>query len=525
MITMTATDDVATEKLDLDQVRIDPAWALRIPAEYAQRKRLLPLCKLAHGVVVASLKALDDQTLKAVRGYLKCDFTVVETTADSLRKALSRVYDCPVMGASSTASSVNDTTGSNSTGSSSSPTKAKSAAGPAVRSSNDNYDAVALCDEFLQAAILRGASDIHVVPAARGLAVQLRVDGELENYRELPAACHSAVTSRLKVLAGLDIAEKRAAQDGRITSQFGARSRKVDIRVATLPTRYGERITLRLLTPHDSKISLAGLGMRDCSLAAFSEATARPHGLVLLTGPTGSGKSTTLYVAIEQLLESRGGNVITIEDPVEYEIAGASQVEVDSADKVNFSKALRSVLRHDPDVVMIGEIRDAETASIAVKASLTGHLVFSTLHTNTAAGVVTRLIDMGVEPFLIAATLRMSVAQRLVRRLCPHCRRQRALTEIEALTLKQPDMVGQTVFDPVGCVYCAGRGFSGRIGLFEMLSSNEALAKKIAEGASEDDLIADARQRELPLLLEDGLAKVLDGTTTVHEVTSAVTSW
>lgn len=513
MITRAASSNVTSHSLDLDQVRIDPAWALRVPAEYAQCKKLLALCKLDQTVIVAATKTLDDQTLKTLRGYLKCELSIVEVTSESLRRALARVYDCPVMGGGA----------SNAAHAAAPAASVRKARAPQV--SGDSLDAVALCDEFLQAAILRGASDIHLVPAARGLTVKMRVDGKLENYRDLSLACHAAVTSRLKVLAGLDIAEKRAAQDGRITSQFGARGRKIDIRVATLPTRYGERMTLRLLTPHDSNLSLGGLGMRGSNLEMFSAATARPHGLVLLTGPTGSGKSTTLYVAIEQLLHSRGGNVITIEDPVEYEIAGASQVEVDSADKVSFSKALRSMLRHDPDVVMIGEIRDAETASIAVKASLTGHLVFSTLHTNTAAGVVTRLVDMGVEPFLIAATLRMSVAQRLVRRLCPYCRRPRAMTEIEALALKQPNLAGNSVYEPVGCVICAGRGYNGRIGLFEMLPSSEALAKLIANGASEDDLIADARQHHVPLLLDDGLAKIFDGTTTVEEVSSAVATW
>jgi type II secretory ATPase GspE/PulE/Tfp pilus assembly ATPase PilB-like protein len=245
----------------------------------------------------------------------------------------------------------------------------------------------------------------------------------------------------------------------------------------------------------------------------------------LLTGPTGSGKSTTLYVAIEQLLETHGGNVITIEDPVEYEIRGASQVEVDSADKVNFSKALRSVLRHDPDVVMIGEIRDAETASIAVKASLTGHLVFSTLHTNTATGVVTRLLDLGIEPFLIAATLRLSVAQRLVRRLCPHCRRERPMLETEALSLRQPKLTGHPVYEPVGCIACAGRGYTGRIGLFEILESSESFANLISSGATEDALNDHLRQRGESLLLDDGLEKILDGRTTVKEVVSAVTTW
>ncbi len=486
--------------LDLDDVRIDPTWALRVPAAYALRKRVLPLCKLDDVVVVACARSIDAQTHKALRSYLKCDFTLLEVSLESLRRALTRVYDSPSMNGTELS----------------------------VRSGeprSDGDDAVTVCDELLQAAILRGASDIHLVPNATSLAVQLRVDGLLELYRELPLSIQPLVLSRLKVLAGMDIAEKRAAQDGRITSQFSSSRNSIDIRVATLPTRYGERMTLRLLTSHAAKLSLQALGMRPKDLFTFSSATARPHGLVLLTGPTGSGKSTTLYVAIEQLLNTRGGNVITIEDPIEYEIQGASQVEVDSADKVNFSKALRSVLRHDPDVVMIGEIRDAETAETAVKASLTGHLVFSTVHTNTATGVVTRLKDMGVEPFLIAATLRLSVAQRLVRKLCSHCRRPRAITATEVFALRQPALESSSVFDAAGCVMCAGRGYTGRVALFEMLESSEAMAKLIAGGANEDELLQDARSRNVSLLLDDGVAKILDGTTTVAEVTNAVTLW
>jgi general secretion pathway protein E len=488
------------DPLDLASVRIDPSWALRIPAAYALRKRVLPLCRLDNKVIVACTRAIDSQTHKALRNYLKCDFSLVEVCVESMLSTLARVYDSPSM------------TGTL----------------PDVRSlgsPGECDNTIAVCDELLQAAILRGASDIHLVPNASSLSVQLRVDGMLEVYRELPLSLQPLVVSRLKVLAGMDIAEKRAAQDGRITSKSSDCRNAVDIRVATLPTRYGERMTLRLLSSRSSTSSLQSLGMRSNDLAKFSSATARPHGLILLTGPTGSGKSTTLYVAIEQLLQSRGGNVITIEDPIEYEIQGASQVEVDSADKVNFSKALRSVLRHDPDVVMIGEIRDPETAETAVKASLTGHLVFSTVHTNTAAGVVTRLKDMGIEPFLIAATLRLSVAQRLVRKLCSHCRRPRTITAAEVLTLHQPALETCTVFDAAGCVMCAGRGYTGRVALFEMLESSETMAKLIAAGANEDELLQDARSHGTSLLLDDGVAKILEGTTTVAEVTNAVSLW
>jgi type II secretory ATPase GspE/PulE/Tfp pilus assembly ATPase PilB-like protein len=506
LVALAASEPAAAgQPLDLGSVRVDPVWALRVPAAFALRKRVLPLCKLESGVRVACVQPIDPQTHKSLENYLKCDFTLVQATAQSLRAALARVYDNPSMAGADAGGETRSRTASD------------------RKPSTD--DAVSVCDELLQAAILRGASDIHLVPGVHTLVAQMRVDGQLEPYRELPAASHTAIISRLKVLAGLDIAEKRAAQDGRISTRFGASQRKLDIRVATLPTRYGERMTLRLLTPHDSQLSLTALGMSSRDLQVFTAAAQRPHGLVLLTGPTGSGKSTTLYVAIEQWLRTRGGNVITIEDPIEYEIQGASQVEVDSADKVNFSKALRSVLRHDPDVVMIGEIRDAETAAVAVKASLTGHLVFSTLHTNTAVGVITRLADLGVEPFLIAATLRLSVAQRLVRRLCQACRKPRPMSHSEALALRQPELTGRTVYDRGGCLLCAGKGFTGRIALFEMVESNADLANLIATGASEDALLEKARTGNLSSLFDDGLAKIFDGTTTVAEVTNAVTTW
>lgn len=496
----------STELLDLDHVRIDPAWALRMPPEVAQRRHVLPLCKIDDTVIVASTAPLDPATERIVTNYVKHPYSVQLTTADSLKRACTRVFQRTLF-----EQPISDS--------------AKEGRAEATDATHTSLDVVALCDEILGAAILRGASDIHLIPTAEQLLVHLRVDGELENYRQLPALAHSGIVSRLKVLAGMDIAERRAAQDGRIRSRIGGHSAPIEMRVATLPTRYGERMTLRILGTQNGQLSLPSLGLRDQDLTTFTSATSRPHGLILLTGPTGSGKSTTLYVAIEQLLRTRGGNVITIEDPIEYEIAGASQVEIDPADKISFSKALRSLLRHDPDVVMIGEIRDSETANIAVKASLTGHLVFSTLHTNNAAGVVTRLIDLGVEPFLVAATLRLSMAQRLVRRLCPHCRQPRTMTQAEAQVLGQPHLVGATVYEPQGCVQCAGRGTNGRIGLFELMPGNESLAQLISAGRDEQTLVAHAQEHGFQSLVDDGVAKLLDGTTSVSEVTQAVLNW
>jgi type IV pilus assembly protein PilB len=323
----------------------------------------------------------------------------------------------------------------------------------------------------------------------------------------------------------MDIAEKRAPQDGRFTHRLGAAGQKVDIRVATLPTKYGERMTLRLLALQTDSLTVERLGMSPRDLVFFEQAIAKPHGMILLTGPTGSGKTTTLYAALRRLMQCRNGNVVTIEDPIEYDIPGVAQVEVDSADKVSFDRALRSVLRHDPDIVMIGEIRDRETANVAIKASLTGHLVFSTLHTNSAASVVTRLHDMGVERFLIAATLRLAVAQRLVRRLCRRCRKPRVLEEAEAAALQCPEAAGRTVYEPGGCLYCANRGYSGRLAIFELMPSGESLSREIAEGCDEATILQRMRQAKIPTLLEDGAEKVFAGEATLRDVLATVTVW
>ena len=331
-------------------------------------------------------------------------------------------------------------------------------------------DSVQLVDRILRAGLFTGASDIHLDPEEGRLRVRFRIDGGLDEVLSIPASMQSAVTSRLKVLAGLDIAERRAPQDGGFSWRMpgvGAAGRgPLDVRMATLPVRRGERITLRLLEAGGRRLSIDDLGMSPADRAVVERVIRRPHGLVLLTGPTGSGKTTTLYAAIQELLKGEPRNIITVEDPIEYEMPGVSQVEVDSADKVNFSKALKSILRHDPDVVMIGEIRDADSLDAAVKAALTGHLVLSTLHTNGAKATVERLVDMGLDPKLVPATLRLAVAQRLVRRLCVKCR-----------------VKGARGYEPAGCPECSGRGYSGRIGLFELYSPEMGVETSMGDDA------------------------------------------
>ena len=362
-------------------------------------------------------------------------------------------------------------------------------------------DPVQLVDRLLRAGMFSRASDVHLDPAADAVRVRFRIDGELEDVMMIPSAMQSGVVSRLKVLAKLDIAERRAPQDGgfswRLSGAGSQNAAPLDVRMATLPVRHGERVTLRLLETGGSRLSLDDLGMSAGDRAVFDRMLKRPQGLVLLTGPTGSGKTTTLYAAIAELLKGDPVNILTVEDPVEYDIPGVAQAEIDAADKVNFSKALKSLLRHDPDVVMIGEIRDEVSLDAAVKASLTGHLVLSTLHAGDAVGAVTRLRDMGLENHLIAATLGLSVAQRLVRRFCGGC-------------------MGK------GCTACGGRGYSGRIGLFECFRPDEELSRLIAEGANASALLSAARARGFVTLAEDARAKVAAGLTSGKEILKVI---
>ncbi len=374
-------------------------------------------------------------------------------------------------------------------------------------------ESVVELDRIFKQAYLNRATDIHFEPHANGLRVRLRVDGRLQDYpAEFSTQEGQSLISRVKVLSGLDISEQREPQDGGITYHLPPpAARDLDIRVATIPTRFGERATLRIMGQGAEDLSLQGLGLSKTRLLQFREVIKRPYGMILLTGPTGSGKSTTLYAALNEINDP-DCNIMTVEDPVEHLIDGLSQIQVSG--KVSFSSALRSLLRHDPDVLMVGEIRDAETASVALKAAMTGHLVFSTLHTNDAVSAVTRLSDIGAERYLIAATLLAVVAQRLVRQLCTSCRRARPATDAEKALLAREGQI--TLFDPVGCANCMGTGYSGRLGLFETLWLDRQVSDRIAQGASEGELAEVAAG--LSTLWFDGCEKVLAGSTALEEL-------
>ena len=486
------------EMLNAEKLRIDPNWALRIPATLALRRSMLPfaLSENKDKVVVACLDPTDRQGLEALERYLGKPVLPRRAEPEALKRVLQRVYPDP------TAPGIKPAT-----------------AADAARGPETDEDAIGLTDEVLRFAVLRQASDIHIEPRRSGVRIRLRVDGQLEELRRLPASRQIGLVSRLKVLSGMDIAEKRASQDGAFAWTMGTGPNRptVDIRVATVPVKYGERMTLRLLNLNTGALTLQKLGMSGNDLGVFAKAIRAPHGMILMNGPTGSGKTTTLYAAIREM-DCDALNIVTVEDPIEYEMEDISQVAVDSAEKVTFAKALRSVLRHDPDVVMVGEIRDLETADVAIKAGLTGHLVFSTLHTNSAPGAVTRLIDMGVPAYLVAATLRLSAAQRLVRRLCNSCRKVRLLTSAEAVALDRPEAAGIEVFDPGGCAYCANRGYSGRVGVYEIMAPDEELTDLIVTGASEARIRVAARAKGMRTLRQDAADKVFIGVTSVAEV-------
>jgi type IV pilus assembly protein PilB len=375
-------------------------------------------------------------------------------------------------------------------------------------------DLVGLLDQILRDAYLNRASDVHLMTEEEGVRVRFRVDGRLTDYPlETSAAIAAGLISRVKVLSSLDISEQRMPQDGGFSYYLAAPvDLEFNIRVATAPTRLGERITMRLLGNESSSLTLTDIGFLEHDLIEFKQAIRKPYGMILLTGPTGSGKSTTLCAALQEI-NRPDINIMTVENPIEYVIDGISQIQ--TGPKINFADALRSLLRHDPDVLMVGEIRDSETADVAVKAAMTGHLVFSTLHTNNAVSAVTRLIDIGCEPFLIGSTMTAVIAQRLVRRLCRHCAKARPASEEEKELLGTEDDV--ELYDAVGCAVCQGKGYRGRLGLFETLWFNEKLARMVAKGADEEALEQGAG-KALKFMWEDGCDKVLRGLTTLSEV-------
>jgi general secretion pathway protein E len=379
--------------------------------------------------------------------------------------------------------------------------------------SQDDAPIIRLINMLFTQAVHERVSDIHIEPFEQSSVVRYRRDGVLGEVARPHRALHAAMSSRIKIMASLDIAEKRLPQDGRIALRLGGRS--IDVRVSTVPTSHGERLVLRLLEKDSERQTLDALGMAADTSERFGSLLRHAHGIVLVTGPTGSGKTTTLYAAL-QTMDRRTRNIVTVEDPVEYDLPGIGQISVNTRIDLGFARALRAILRQDPDVIMIGEVRDLETAQIAVQASLTGHLVLATLHTNDTASAVTRLIDLGIERFLLASSLRGVLAQRLLRCLCPQCRKQVPVTEQERALLgpQCPDRL----WTAVGCDACSGIGYAGRRGIYELLAADEHLTELIHDGASEADLRAHGDSTGCRSLRADGIRLLRDGMTSLEEL-------
>ncbi|KAA3629224.1 MAG: type II secretion system protein GspE [Proteobacteria bacterium] len=380
--------------------------------------------------------------------------------------------------------------------------------------SEDDAPIIRLINALLTEAIKENASDIHVEPYEDRLVVRMRVDGVLREVLAPRRVLAPLLVSRIKVMAKLDIAEKRLPQDGRISLRIAGRP--VDVRVSTLPTGHGERVVLRLLDKQAGRLDLAQLGMSAKAMHTIDQLIHKPNGILLVTGPTGSGKTTTLYAGLTRL-NDRVRNIMTVEDPIEYYLDGVSQTHVNTRIDMSFARGLRAILRQDPDVVMVGEIRDLETAQIAVQASLTGHLVLSTLHTNSAVGAVTRLRDMGVEPFLLSSSLIGVLAQRLVRLLCPQCKEAYAPLESEKRAMGLPPDEPATLYRAVGCDACNGQGYRGRTGIYELIPVDDRLRTMIHDGAGEQALEQYARKLS-PSIRQDGLRRIVAGDTSTEEV-------
>ncbi|NOY44838.1 MAG: type II secretion system ATPase GspE [Deltaproteobacteria bacterium] len=492
---------------EIRTAEVPAAWVRRVPISFARRHRCLPVEEDGERIVVAVADPTDTRVLHDLRVLFGRPLRAVVAPSAALEQAVNRVYE----EGSDRAEEIMEELAEGSL----------EGLAQELEEPRDLLDAaeeapvIRLVNGILFQAVKDRASDIHIEPFERELQIRYRIDGVLYPVLTPPKALQAPITSRVKVMAGLDIAEKRLPQDGRIRIKIAGKD--IDIRVSVLPTAHGERVVLRLLDKSAVLLDLEQLGLEGERLEAFKNLIRKPHGILLVTGPTGSGKTTTLYAALSRI-NSRDVNIITVEDPIEYQLQGIGQIQVNPKIDLTFAAGLRSILRQDPDVIMVGEIRDAETAEIAIQASLTGHLVFSTLHTNDAAGAMTRLVEMGVEPFLVASSILAVLAQRLVRVLCPACREayDPPAGALEELGL-DPSFAGP-LYRPVGCPECRHTGYRGRTGIYELLSVDDAVRELVMQRANSVSIKEAGRRSGMITLREDGARKVAAGITSAEEV-------
>jgi type IV pilus assembly protein PilB len=486
----------------LSTIIIDSDVIKLVPELLARRHQAIPLHKKGGTLTLAMVDPLNVVALDDIARATGLQIQPVVSTEQDVMRAIERQY-----GMSSTIEEAVKRL---------EPFEEDEASAAQMERLAEETPVVKFVATIITQAVNEGASDIHIEPDVDLLRVRYRVDGLLREITTAPKGLHGGVLSRVKIMADLDISEKRVPQDGRIQMKVG--EREIDLRVATLPTIYGEKVVLRILDKRQSVVKLSELGFAPSTYDAVERLVTRPYGLLLVTGPTGSGKSTTLCAALNTI-NTMARNIVTIEDPVEYQMKIISQVQVNVKAGVTFANGLRSILRQDPDVIMVGEIRDRETAMLAIQAALTGHLVLSTLHTNDAPGAVARLIDIGVEPYLIAPALLGVVGQRLVRLVCPSCRKPQVHTGVEKVFEGMPlETRAVTLMTGAGCSGCRQTGYSGRIGIFELLTMNDALRELIVNRAPATQLTVAAMQAGFVPLRQAGLAKAAAGITTLEEV-------
>ena len=475
---------------------------------FARRQGVLAEASAEGGWHVVHRPGVSAATLLELRRFLGATFTTETVEPAEFDRRLARRYEGGASGARDAVDSLGDDADLASA--------AEALPEPEdLMESEDDAPIIRLINAILTEAIRHNASDIHIEPFEQRLLIRMRIDGVMQETLQPPRAVAGLIISRIKVMARLDISEKRLPPDGRISLRVAGRP--VDVRVSTLPSGHGERVVLRLLDKQAGRLDLEHLGMAERDRDLLHDLIHQPHGILLVTGPTGSGKTTTLYAGLTRLNDA-SRTILTVEDPIEYYLDGIGQTQVNTKVDLTFARGLRAILRQDPDVVMVGEIRDLETAEIAVQASLTGHLVLSTLHTNTAIGAITRLRDMGVEPFLLSSSMVGILAQRLVRLLCPHCRVEHTFTRGECRLFDlDPDHPPTAWRAGTGCEHCSHTGYSGRSGIYELVAINERMRTMIHDGASEYDLDRLAR-RHGPGIRADGLRLIRAGMTTIEEV-------
>jgi general secretion pathway protein E len=502
------------EEIDLEEINLD--LLDDIPINYARGRKILPLQRVGSAVRVAVADPFDmvgiDQVATALRARVE-PYVVAE---QQLVDALNVAYDRHDRLKGSYGRLLDDEKDESESDEEPGFDEVVDLLGAG---DDDEAPVIQFVNTTFVRAVRDRASDIHIEPHESRVGVRFRIDGVLQEVAEVQKRFHSSIAARIKIMAGLNIAEKRLPQDGRIRIKLAGKD--IDIRVATVPLAHGERITMRLLDKSQVLLDLKSIGMDDMTLEHVEELIHRPYGIILVTGPTGSGKTTTLYSCLSRI-NTADRNILTIEDPVEYQLEGISQVAVQKKIDLTFANGLRSFLRHDPDVIMVGEIRDGETAEIAIQASLTGHLVFSTVHTNDAAGAFTRLIDMGVEPFLVSSSLIAVMAQRLVRRLCPDCKEPYRPTEEQIRKLEvSPDDVdreGGIFYRPVGCEKCSELGYRGRTGIYELLLVSDEIRSLVMKHSDAGAIKRKALEQGMSTLRMDGARKVLAGSTSLEEV-------